>query len=523
MTKINKIPIYKAEASVDGLAEQVIASTAFSYSAQAKPWEKQDLSAIALDEKFLTAHAGLTDGDLYFTRCIMVSSLWNGNDDVFDKAQTFAARHTPSFKPTNIGHDEHEIVGHIINNWVMDNEGNTIADDSAIDDLPDVFHIATGSVIYTSWQDPAMQERAQSLIQAIEAGTMFVSMECGFSDFGYAIRSPEGKLFNLDRNESTAFLTKHLRKYGGTGQFEGHSIGRLLKNITFTAFGYVENPANKPSVIFNDKGVPFSKASSKNPFSTNSGVSFFVEDTRSQAISEEQSPMDERQLEDRAKAAEAKVEKLVDTVEAMKTEMADAGVKALKDSIADLEAQVADAIKARDEAISSKDDSEKKKKESDAKVEEVTKAHDVLQAKVEEAEAAVAKAVRVNQLVEAGMKNDDAVTKVEAFSNLDDTQWAVIAETLIAQFPPKDDDKDKKDKKDSTKSDNDDDDDDSDDKGEAAAKAAELEKAKVEEAAALAAKASDDDDDELTLARKEISKAIYDRLGVEDDSDNKDE
>ena len=53
----------------------------------------------------------------------------------------------------------------------------------------------------------------------------------------------------LARNEGSAFLTKHLRAYGGTGEYEGYKIGRSLRDIAFSGKGLVSKPANPRSVI----------------------------------------------------------------------------------------------------------------------------------------------------------------------------------------------------------------------------------------------------------------------------------
>ena len=52
---------------------------------------------------------------------------------------------------------------------------------------------------------------------------MFVSMECIFRGFDYAVQAPDGNKHIVARNEETAFLTRHLRSYGGTGEYQDHS------------------------------------------------------------------------------------------------------------------------------------------------------------------------------------------------------------------------------------------------------------------------------------------------------------
>ena len=53
----------------------------------------------------------------------------------------------------------------------------------------------------------------------------------------------------VPREESSAFLTKHLRSYGGSGKYEDYRVGRLLRNLSFSGKGLVSKPANPRSVI----------------------------------------------------------------------------------------------------------------------------------------------------------------------------------------------------------------------------------------------------------------------------------
>jgi hypothetical protein len=67
-------------------------------------------------------------------------------------------------------------------------DGNEIDDISNIDK----FDIATSAVLYNSWTTPELRERMSKLIAEIEEGKWFVSMECLFNNFDYAVVSPEG-------------------------------------------------------------------------------------------------------------------------------------------------------------------------------------------------------------------------------------------------------------------------------------------------------------------------------------------
>ena len=76
-------------------------------------------------------------------------------------------------------------------------------------------------------------------------------MECYFKNFDYGLRNAAtGEFKVLARKEDTSYLTKHLRAYGGTGEHEGYTIGRVLRDITFSGKGFVDKPANSDSIIF---------------------------------------------------------------------------------------------------------------------------------------------------------------------------------------------------------------------------------------------------------------------------------
>lgn len=195
--------------------------------------------------------------DLYYLNSVLVSAGWNKNDDVFGVMDLWDARHTPVNKQFNYMHDDSDIIGHMISSMVMDQDGNEINDQSAYEDLPEKIDIITSAVIYKMWSDPSMRERIDELTKEIDAGKWSVSMECIFSDFDYAIVGPDGSQRVLSRTEESAFLTKHLRAYGGTGDFNGYKIGRLLKGFYFSGKGLVAKPANPRSIIFSKDLDPF--------------------------------------------------------------------------------------------------------------------------------------------------------------------------------------------------------------------------------------------------------------------------
>ncbi len=199
--------------------------------------------------------------DLYYLNSILVSAGWNKNDDVFDVADLWAARETPIDKPFNYMHDDSDIIGHMISSAAMAEDGSMVTDVP----LPERMDLVTSAVIYKTWSDPDQSSRVNSLISKIYEGNLAVSMECVFSNFDYAIIEPDGSQKVIARDENSAFLTKHLRAYGGTGSYEGYKVGRLLRDLYFSGKGLVDKPANPRSIILPKEVDPFKPA---NTFST---------------------------------------------------------------------------------------------------------------------------------------------------------------------------------------------------------------------------------------------------------------
>lgn len=194
------------------------------------------------------AIASIEDPDLFYIESTYTSVGWNSNDDVFDKFEMWRARNTPTHKKFNYMHNENDIIGHITQAYVIDKDKKLISDDTREEDLPEFFEIAVGSVIYRKWQDSKAQARINTLLAEIIDNKWFVSMEVLFPDFDYAVSRDNSEQI-ITRNKETAFLTKHLRAYGGAGEYEGYKIGRKLKGMTFSGKGLVDKPGNKRSLI----------------------------------------------------------------------------------------------------------------------------------------------------------------------------------------------------------------------------------------------------------------------------------
>jgi hypothetical protein len=253
-------------------------------------------------------------------------------------------------------HNENDIIGHITGSYVVDQDGNKIGA-TENDAAPSQFDIVTEAVIYNSWTNPENRERMSKIISEIEQGKWFVSMECLFAGFDYSVKDISGQTKVVARSEDSAFLTKHLRAYGGTGEYEGYQIGRLLRDISFSGKGLVSRPANPRSIILDS-----SKAFSVNEEQTISNVSE-GEVNMSENIEEKQldtAPVVEEAVQ--VVAEEVKVENNTSELEAALAAK-DTEIQAYASKVITLEETIANLQK--DLAAVNKDMEEMKKKEKD--------------------------------------------------------------------------------------------------------------------------------------------------------------
>ncbi len=206
----------------------------------------QSIAKGGCDSRIEKAIASLSDNphpDLMYGMANLVSTVMNLNDDLFLPSETWKARSTPVNTPYNDQHIESDIIGHIIAARPLDSEGKVITGD----EQPDYFDIEVDWVVYKTIF-PAI---AKEIAEKGPNGEKFVSMECIFKNFDYAIIEKDSKAKIVNRNEETSFLTKYLRAYGGPGQYKDYKIGRVLRDFRFSGMGSVDAPANPTSTIRN--------------------------------------------------------------------------------------------------------------------------------------------------------------------------------------------------------------------------------------------------------------------------------
>lgn len=409
--------IYKAEIE-DGLGDLLSSTNSVAYCGVAKCFtpsieEQESMKLIASE-----ASENKDQIDLFYLESVLVSTGWNKNDDVFDPKETFAARTTPEDKPFNFMHNEKDIIGHITGNRVVDFQGNAIAEET--ENPPTEFNILTTAVIYKEWSDVDQRKRIQKILAEIEEGKWFVSMECLFPNFDYALVDKDGGTRVVPREESSAFLTKHLRSYGGSGKYEDYRVGRLLRNLSFSGKGLVSKPANPRSVILE-------------------GNRFFDESeaqilTISSIKENDMSDLD-KQIDDlRTELAEAKSanEALKEKVVAEQQAEFESKIQALEATIA----EQAEALEAKEAVVAEQ-------------AEAIAKAADDMKEKMEklrEMQKKEALMKRKAELEEAGLGAEEASATVADFEDADDDTFAKVV-ALMKKKAVKHDEKEKEEEK----------------------------------------------------------------------------
>ena len=301
-----------------------------------------------------------------------------------------------------------------------------------------MFHLVNGAVIYTNWRDEALKERTNNLIKAIEANKKFVSMECLFTDFSYAVYTPDGKTNIIVRDESTAWMTKHLRAYGGSGIHNGYEICRYLLNITFSGKGYVDKPANPNSIILNNNVLNLSTASMEKPSElqekpniSEDGV-FIKDKSNLNSTIEEKLNMTEEFLKEQNNELKETVKSLEAKLAEVNDKFAKVNVDQYEKTAADLESKLELANKASDgkvgEIAQLTEDGEKLQ----AKYDEIEKTNKDLNIELDKVKTAEVKANRISTLVDGGIDKEIAEKKVDTFGSLSDEQFGDLSNELIA-------------------------------------------------------------------------------------------
>jgi len=398
--------IYKQEIQ-DGIADVVQSTASIAYCMPAVVCSESETIDNAFAHQIKAESSNPKQIDLFYLKSVLVSTGWNKNDDVFDADATWDARTTPEDKQFNLMHNENDIIGHITGSYVVDRDGNVVNDDTQ----PDDFDIITEAVLYNSWTEPDNRQRMTQIIAEIEEGKWFVSMECLFAGFDYALLDENGNAKLLQRNEGSAFLTKHLRAYGGTGEYEGYKLGRSLRQISFSGKGLVSKPANPRSVIL-DASRAFSLSSNSDILTTFPKGENDMSDTNllEKQLADLQSELasakeENKMLGEQVEAASAKEQgETIAKLELAASEK-DEAIKALEASVAEKESSI----------VELQENLEAKNNEFIEKMKEMKKMKD--EKKAESRKAA---------LLDLGFDAEEAEESVASYESFDDATFEAI-------------------------------------------------------------------------------------------------
>lgn len=300
----------------------------------------------------VSANTGEQVGDpletfsLFYFDSVTASVGWNKNNDYFLADELYLARHTVINQPLNLEHDIDTIIGHVIDSYLVDENHQRIAPDSPV---PLRFHLVSEGVLYKfPGKDPKRQKLfpvVNAIVKEIQSGASrwYVSMECVFSSFDYAVQEPDGSVTIIARTDANKYIDSFLRQKGGEGVYNGKRIGRAMRGIHFIGQGIVRRPASEDSIIFanlDDVGV------------VNLDNEYFEDKMDTEQLAKLQSDFDALAASyeaDKQKWAAEKtaVEAMIDTIKAecqKKSEEAMASLEAVKSEKTSIEAKLAEAV-----------------------------------------------------------------------------------------------------------------------------------------------------------------------------------
>lgn len=346
--------IYQVEKDCK-LEEVIVASTAVAVEADASSIDPSIDCSVARD---MLNRIDVSRGHALFTS-ILTSVGWNANDDVFSRGETYRAYPTAAKCPVSVEHltsefeDSNTTCGFIV-------ESLPLTSSLQFCECEDTFeHIITSMYVWADYWPHV----TSSVIEKLAQGTARVSMECKIKDFGYALRGSDGQIKLLERNDKTAVLTSYLRRYGGPGKVkingEMYDLGRWLKDLSFSGISFVENPANKRSIVFKDYIVASNELDSLGenlPSVYDSEELIMAKESDNKVVASEGVDAAVQAAQAEVAAMTDKVKSMEDQVKCMQTEAAEMQdkVKCAEQAAKDMESKcstLASEVASKDKAI----------------------------------------------------------------------------------------------------------------------------------------------------------------------------
>jgi hypothetical protein len=180
--------------------------------------------------------------DLMFFKAIYLTSGANLNNTYFDKGELVKSIDTVANKAMDIEHEEHGIVGHIYAaSFFKTNSAEKIESDK-VEQCSGPVDVVIAGVVY--------KDRFPELASEIAKGEWFVSMETYYESFDIMV----GEML-FDYNTATSFgivdlVGKDVTLKKAEEVIAVGTVNKVVKNLHFSGGGFVKEPANPTSVVF---------------------------------------------------------------------------------------------------------------------------------------------------------------------------------------------------------------------------------------------------------------------------------
>lgn len=180
--------------------------------------------------------------DLMFFKAIYLTSGANLNSTYFDKNELVKSINTVANKAMDIEHEEQGIVGHIYAaSFFKANSAEKIEPDK-VEQCDESVDVVIAGVVY--------KDRFPELASEIAKGEWFVSMETYYESFDIMV----GEML-FDYNTATSFgivdlVGKDVTLKKAEEIIAIGTVNKVVKNLHFSGGGFVKEPANPTSVVF---------------------------------------------------------------------------------------------------------------------------------------------------------------------------------------------------------------------------------------------------------------------------------
>ena len=180
--------------------------------------------------------------DLMFFKAVYLTSGANLNSTYFDKGELVKSIDTVANKAMDIEHEEQGIVGHIYAaSFFKANSAEKIEPDK-VEQYDGSVDVVIAGVVY--------KDRFPELASEIAKGEWFVSMETYYEAFDIMV----GEML-FDYNTATSFgivdlVGKDVTLKKAEEVIAVGTVNKVVKNLHFSGGGFVKEPANPTSVVF---------------------------------------------------------------------------------------------------------------------------------------------------------------------------------------------------------------------------------------------------------------------------------